>query len=107
MESVGQQIDYLWKAVQHSDVSGFEMLEFLDVRSRLAVQEPLLSQNERSRLEAIDRKLLRHAPVWLKRIREVSDLAAMRQKARVLPSHWWWYLDEITQEVAEVSTGRA
>jgi hypothetical protein len=105
MERVEQQIDYLWEALQHPEVSGFEMLEFLDVRSKLAIQEPLLSQNERSRVEAIDRQFLRSAPVWLERIRDVSDLAEMREKARVLPSHWWWYLDEITQEVAEACAG--
>ena len=44
---------------------------------------------------------------YLERIRDLSDLAAMRQKARVLPSHWWWYLDEITQEAAEVYAGHA
>jgi hypothetical protein len=89
-------IEYLSQALQHLDVSGFELLEFLDVRSRLAMQEPLLSQSDRTRLEAIDRQLLQMAPSWLARISEVADLAETRQRARALPSHWWWYLDEIT-----------
>ena len=90
-----EQIEYLLQALQHSDVSGFELLEFLDIRSRLAIQEPLFSQDDRRRLEDIDRQLLQMAPSWLARIMEVADLAEMRQRARALPSHWWWYLDEI------------
>ncbi len=90
-----EQIEYLLQALQHSDVSGFELLEFLDIRSRLAIQEPLFSQDDRRMLENIDRQLLKMAPSWLERIMEVADLVEMRQRSRALPSHWWWYLDEI------------
>ena len=103
MERVEKLIEYLEKTLQHPEVSGFELLEYLDVRSRLALQEPLLNQGDRARVEAIDRQFLRNAPCWLERIRDVCDLVDMRQKARVLPSHWWWYLDEISHEVTAVS----
>ena len=102
MERVEKLIEYLEKTLQHPEVSGFELLEYLDVRSRLALQEPLLNQSDRTRVEAIDRQFLRNAPRWLERILDICDLAKMRQKARVLPSHWWWYLDEITHEVTAV-----
>jgi hypothetical protein len=102
MERVGKLIDYLGEALQHPEVSGFELLEYLDVRSRLALQEPLLSQGDRTRVEAIDRQFLRNAPLLLERITDVCDLTEMRQKARTLPSHWWWYLDEITHELTAV-----
>lgn len=101
MERIGKLIDYLWEALQHPDVSGFELLEYLDVRSRLALQEPLLNESERKRVEEIDRQFLRNAPSFLQRILEVCDLAEMRQKTRALPSHWWWYLDEITQDATK------
>ena len=77
-----EQIEYLLQALQHSDVSGFELLEFLDIRSRLAIQEPLFNQDDRRRLEDIDRQLLQMAPSWLARIMEVADLAEMRQRSR-------------------------
>ena len=96
MGRIGELIDYLSQGLQHSEVSGFELTEFLDVRSRLAIQEPLLSQADRCRLEGIDRQLLQIAPSWLARITEVADMAEMRHRARALPSHWWWYFDEIT-----------
>ena len=96
MDRVKKLIEYLGQALQHPEVSGFELLEYLDVRSQIAMQEPLLSQGDKSRLEAIDRQLLKAAPSWLARILEIGDLVEMRQRARTLPSHWWWYLDEIT-----------
>lgn len=37
-------MDYISKAIVHPDVSGFEALELLDVRSRLASREPLLDE---------------------------------------------------------------
>ncbi len=79
----------------HPDVSGFEMLEILDVRSQLASREPLLDDDEKTRLEKLDRKILQFADIWTERISEVADLAEMRKRAHILPSHWWWYLDEI------------
>lgn len=97
-------IEYLSQSLQHPDASGFELLEILDVRSQLAIQEPLLSQEDRSRLEAIDRQFLQMAPSWLARISEVADLAEMRERARALPSHWWWYLDEIAHTVPSATT---
>jgi hypothetical protein len=102
MERYGKLIDYLGEALQHPEASGFEVLEYLDVRSRVAFQEPLLNQRDRTRVEEVDRLFLRSAPIWLERILAVCDLADMRQKARALPSHWWWYLDEITREVSAV-----
>ncbi|MBW1796169.1 MAG: hypothetical protein JRJ38_17400 [Deltaproteobacteria bacterium] len=104
MDRARELIEYLSQALRHPEVSGFELLEFLDVRSRLAVQEPLLSQSERSQLETFDRQLLQAAPSWLARMLEIGDVVEMRQRARALPSHWWWYLDEITPTKQLAST---
>lgn len=92
----GELMEYLSKAMAHPDVSGFEVIEILDVRSRLAAREPLLGKTEKAKLEDIDRQFLGMAQVWLSRISEVAELGEMRQRANALPSHWWWYLDEIT-----------
>lgn len=102
MDRVSQElIDYLVEAINHPDVSGFELIEVLDIRSRLAAREPILSDDDKARLEALDRQLLRSADVWVRHISEVADLAQMRKKANVLPSHWWWYIDEITTRKQE------
>lgn len=89
-------IKYLSDSILQPDVSGFEILELLDIRSQLAVREPILSDTGKRRLEKLDRQLTRLSDTWLARISEVADLTDMRKRAHVLPSHWWWYLDEIS-----------
>lgn len=89
-------IRYLSEAMDHTEVSGFELLEVLDIRSRLAPREPLLSIDDRALLEKLDKRILQMADVLLERISEVADLCEMRHRSHILPSHWWWYLDEIS-----------
>ncbi len=99
-------MDYISKSIVHPDVSGFEALELLDVRSHLASREPLLDEPSKARLEELDRQLLQMSDIWLERISEVAELAEMRRRAHVLPSHWWWYLDEIASAKRKASAGR-
>ena len=42
-------IDFLNEGILHPDVSGFELLEILDIRSQLASREPLLDEDEKAR----------------------------------------------------------
>lgn len=93
---------YCLEAMEHPDVSGFEWLEVLDIRSRLAIRESLLSENDRSRLEKFDRRFFKMADFLLERISEVADMAEMRQGAHILPSHWW-YLDEIILPKSQIA----
>ena len=83
--------------VQHPEVSGFELLELLDVRSQIARLEGSLSGEARRKLEEADRHFLENATAFYTRIAEVADLAAMRAQAEVPPSHWWWYLEELVR----------
>jgi hypothetical protein len=89
-------IRYLSEAMDHPAVSGFELLEVLDIRSRLTPREPLLSIDDRALLEKVDKQILQMADVLLERISEVADLCEMRHRSHILPSHWWWYMDEIS-----------
>ena len=98
-------MDFISGAIDHLDVSGFEVLEILDVRSRLASREPLLDEPDRARLEGLDRQLLQMADSLMECISEVANLAEMRRRAHVLPSHWWWYLDGITSDNRKVAAG--
>ena len=88
-------MDFLNESIQHLDTSGFELLEILDVRSQLASREPLLNDDDKMMLEKLDLELLQSASDMSKRISEVANLAEMRKRAHVLPSHWWWYLDQM------------
>jgi hypothetical protein len=71
--------------------------------SQLASREPLLGDDEKARLEKIDRKFFQFANIWAERISEAADLVEMRKRAHILPSHWWWYLDEIVSSKQNVT----
>ncbi len=98
-------MDFISKAIEHLDASGFEALEILDVRSRLASREPLLAESDKALLEKLDRRLLQIAGSLKEHISKVADLAEMRRRAHILPSHWWWYLDEITSDKLRALAG--
>lgn len=105
MDKISQELMvYFSVAMDHPDVSGFELLELLDIRSKLASREPLFTEDDKAQLETLDHRFLEMADLWLARISEVADLAEMRQRSHVLPSHWWWYLDEITQAKNKVAS---
>jgi hypothetical protein len=101
-----QLMDYISEAIDHPDVSGFEAIEPLDVRSRLASREPILDDVGKTRLEDLDRQLLQMAGSLLERISEVAGLAEMRRRSHTLPSHWWWYLDQITSTKRKAVAGQ-
>lgn len=99
-------MDYISKAIVHPDVSGFEALELLDIRSRLALREALLDEADKALLEDLDRQLLQMSDIWLERISEVAGLAEMRRRTHILPSNWWWYLDEIASAKRKTAAGQ-
>jgi len=34
---------------------------------------------------------------------EIADLAEMRKRGHVPPSHWWWYMDQIAEARQKVA----
>lgn len=84
-------------AVRFPDVSGFEVLELLRLRSSLADVEQNLTSAERAALEEADATFLHNAPVLYRHVSEVAPLETLRKGAGVRPSHWWWYLDSLTR----------
>lgn len=83
--------------VQFPDVSGFEILDMLDVRSRIAVLENELNDEERARLEAADDRLLRSAPAFFQSVAAIADLPETRRRSHTPCSHWWWYLERLAE----------
>ena len=98
-------MDFISGAIDHLDVSGFEALEILDARSRLAAREPLLDEPDRACLEGLDRQLLQMADALVECISKVANLAEMRRRAHIFPSHWWWYLDGIISDKRKLAAG--
>ena len=90
--------------VSHPEVSGFEILELLDLRSRIAGLENELSEEQKRRLEEADSLFLKEADVLYENLSQVADLAKMRAQKEVSPSQWWWYLEKLAR-VEKVSLG--
>ncbi len=83
--------------VQFPDVDGMEHLDMLMTRSEIAKYESHLSNEERQRLLNADRLLKRQAHLFYRSIQEIADLASWRRDEKAPTTHWWWYLDVITQ----------
>lgn len=66
MDRVSQELmEHLSEAMNHPDVSGFELIEILDLRSQLAARKPVLADNDKIQLEALDRQFLKSANFWV------------------------------------------
>lgn len=90
---MNRHLKYYVKAVEHPDVSGFEHLEMLMIRDKLAAQEADLSSEELNLLLTADRQLLATAQAVNKTLSEITDLQFERQNRQPSPDHWWWFLD--------------
>ncbi len=97
MSEHGSVIETYARSVCFPDVSGFEVLELLRLRSRLAEIEQELTSGERAALEAADATFLHNAAALHRQVSEVATLETLRKEAGVRPSHWWWYLDSLTR----------
>ena len=83
--------------VRFPDVSGMEQLNMLQIRSELARLENELSDEQRQRLAAADKILLRQADQFFESIQSIADLERWRREEKAPPEHWWWYLDVVAR----------
>lgn len=97
MSKLEELLKHYTAEVHHPEVSGFEILELLDIRSEIAEKEKELSPEERRGLEVADGTFLKNAARFLATISEIADLAEMRERAGIPPSHWWWHLEKLLQ----------
>jgi len=104
MRDVQRFLEYYVKAVRFPVVSGFEVLELLDMRSRLPAREHELDVRQRAQLEDADSVFLRHAPTLYESLAGLGDLGDVRRRAAAPCSHWWWYLDRLVQEHSQRSS---
>lgn len=80
-------------AVESPEVSGFEHLEMLLVRDKLADQEMLLTTEQRALLAAADERLLEQLLAFYQELCRITNLRSERQRRKPSPERWWWYLD--------------
>ena len=97
MSEVQQLLEYYVKAMRFPGVTGFEVLELLDVRSDLAARESALDGGQRTQLEEADSVFLQHTPMFYESVATVGDLRDLRRRAAAPCSHWWWYLEQLAQ----------
>jgi len=97
MSDVERLLEHYIKGVRFPDVSGFEVLELLDVRSKLAIRESELDPAQLAKLEDADGVFLQHAPMLYESVTELGELSELRHRAAVPCSHWWWYLEKLVQ----------
>ena len=83
--------------VNYPNVSGFEVLELLDARSAIVEIESKLTHEEKVELEKADSFFLSNSNKFYKSVTQVADLHEMRKRARVPPSHWWWYIEKLVK----------
>ena len=87
---------YYIKAVKYPDVSGFEHLEMLAIRDKVAEIEPNLSPAEKDKLAEADSRLSKDAYRFYSALSHVTDLQYERKRRQIPTSHWWWYLDVLS-----------
>jgi len=95
MSELKELLRHYTEGVCYPEVSGFEILEILDIRSEIARKEKELSLEEKEKLEAADGVFLKNAAKFFAAISGIADLVEMRERANVSPSHWWWYLEKL------------
>lgn len=106
MEEKKELLDQYSIGVLHPEVSGFEILELLDLRTQVAQLESELTKKEEEKLEESDSTFLKNANRFYENLSQVGNLSKMRKQRGVLPSHWWWYLEKLVQVEKIPSGGR-
>lgn len=94
---MNKYIDHYKVAIQHPDVSGFEMLDMLMVRDRLEAQWNELTLQEQNEVLAADKQLLSQADQFFAALSQVTHFEYERQQRRPEPEQWWWYLDVLVK----------
>jgi hypothetical protein len=94
---MNKYLEHYLVAVKHPEVSGFEHLEMLAIRDKLASEVESLSAEEAAQLEAADRRLLAQANQFYAALVQITDLHSERQYRQPPPDRWWWYLDVLTR----------
>jgi hypothetical protein len=94
---VQRLLEHYIQGVRFPEVSGFEVLELLDVRSNLAAREGELSATERAQLESADTAFRRQASSFYESVAELGEMEDLRRHAGAPCSH---SLAELYQELA-------
>jgi hypothetical protein len=84
-------------AVRQTNVSGFEQLDLLLLRDKIAQESRHFTPEQKAELATADQLLLSQAVAFHAALSQVTDLTAERQQRQPSPQDWWWYLDVLAQ----------
>ncbi len=101
LNDLREQIERYRKYLLDLDILGKEIIEALILRDKIKELSFKLEKRgidlsvEKSKIDTLDHIIKdRPALVW-KKIKEVTDPVAYREKNKIPPENWWWYLDHI------------
>ena len=86
-----ESIDIYGQCVSDYDVSPFESIHMLHLRSNLYRVSQEFTHQERVKLLSYDVRLIIYAKEMCKHIREIYDFSLSNE----LLHQWWWHLDKI------------
>jgi hypothetical protein len=89
-------LHHYWIAVQHPDVSGFELLEMLLARDQLFAEWASLTPQQQAQIANADQQLLSHTAEVVAELSRMTDLQYEREQRHPSPEQWWWYLDVLS-----------
>ena len=83
-------------SLDYPEVSGAEHLDLFNLRDRIEEVMNTFSQLEQKKLQEADKKMLTNIPVIYQEISHFINLENYRNKHRISPHQWWWYLDVLS-----------
>lgn len=84
-------------AVRQTEASGFEQLDLLLLRDKIAQATVQFTAEQKAELATADQPLLSQAVAFHAALSQITDLTAERQQRQPSPEAWWWYLDVLAQ----------
>lgn len=73
------------------DISPFELIQILHLRSKLEIVYSSMGENEKLALLTIDLKVIKNAQRIVEHIEKVYDFSNSNHPI----SEWWWHLDKV------------
>jgi transcriptional/translational regulatory protein YebC/TACO1 len=86
------EIKKLYEDIDNFEVSPFETIEILHVRSEMNEVQHLLTEKEKKELEKCDCKMLANAEALLHHLQVVYDFANTKRPVE----EWWWHLGKVS-----------
>ncbi|WP_047154575.1 hypothetical protein [Aneurinibacillus tyrosinisolvens] len=89
-----KRIEIYGNYVNDFEVSPFESMYMLHIRSKVESEMNELTNDERKKLRNYDRQLMKNAKKMAEHIGEIYDWSISKEPL----TEWWWHLDKVGKE---------